>query len=207
MRVVTPTAVVLMAMFNAMRERYPNLTIQFDPSLSYETSIQQVRTVRSSKQITEDTLFPLFTFKKEVMKPFEGNRRFQLPSHRIGDTADALSFLCRPCEFNLVFQHYESDMIMYDTFEIMYLNKAAYNQVQEFTVTLPIIGDFKFFLIWSDLDSVEHSIEDNRYIMTSGMVTVRGHFLVMQEVPDPLIEHINLVISDYKDTVLYSGTV
>ena len=130
-----------------------------------------------------------------------------LPSQRIGETADALSFLCRPCEFNLVFQHYESDMILYDTFEIMYLNKASYNQVQEFTVTLPIIGDFKFFLIWSDLDSVEHSIEDNRYIMTSGMVTVRGYFFVMQETPDALIEHINLVISEYNGSILQTLTI
>lgn len=201
--VITPIPLILKALDDEIKLRYSDITTQYDPSMTYEETVKGVRYTRSSMDVSESQVFPLLAFSRSSVIGQVDNPRRHIPMRP--RTADHVAdqFQSRHCQFDYLFKFYERDVVMADTFEVMFNTHASINDIKTLTVTLPEIGDFEYQCIWNDLDEIEFNKEDNFYISSAGSCTIIGQFVVMEDVPYPLIEQINLLIQDWTHNVTY----
>jgi hypothetical protein len=181
-------------------------SFKFDPSLTYEESIRGLRAIRSSLPISQEQVFPLFTYSLGPIKKYQQGRR-QFPIQKSADPLTdphAKDFISRICEFDITWKMYYSDIINFTTFEIFYMVEKSVNDVKEITVTLPELGDFRYFITWKDVDQVEYHKQDNLYISAGGTCTMVGELLIGLDPPLSLITEINARLKDgvYTDKVL-----
>ena len=108
-----------------------------------------------------------------------------------------------------MFKVFSKDIIFSDTFEIMYGLVESVNKIKKFTVTLPEIGDFDFYIEWEPLDETEYNKEDNFYISKSFKAVLKGSFLIVDEtaLDIKIIKTIKAKIFDFHNQVLSDLTI
>jgi len=133
--VITPIALILKALDDEIKVRYPDITTKYDPSMSYEETVKGVRYVRSSMALDEEQTFPLMGFSRTSVIGQEDLPRRQIPMRpRVADS-EADQYKSRLCQFDFLFKFFERDVVMADTFEVMYGAHAAINDIKTLTVS------------------------------------------------------------------------
>lgn len=209
MEVLTPIPLILSQLFTDMRVRYTNSDFKFDPSMEYISSVGGLRSLRHSLDITNFNVFPLFVFNRTNLIPVpDFNRRF-IPIKKDINLGTAITYFMKILQCNIMFKVFSTDVIFADTFEIMYAAVESVNKIKSFTVNLPEIGDFEFFIEWGSLDESEYNKDANLYISKSFSATLKGSFFVVDDTAADLkiIKTIKAKIFDFQHQVLSDLTI
>ena len=208
MKIITPIVLVLNSLFEKIKEFYPGVTFQFDPSLTYVEAIRGLRAIRSAMELDTTDVFPLLTWSRgTLVRQDEKQARLHFPANkRVGD-GEADQFKFRNCKFEFLFKFYDTDTVMNDSFEVRYCTDDSFNNVRSFSVNLPEVGDFNYQVMWDDLSEIEYSKDDNNYIAVAGSATIMGPFMIMTDAPAALIEQINLSVREFNNNVLSDTTI
>lgn len=209
MEVLTPVPLILDQLFIDMKLRYTGADFKFDPQLEYVQSVGGLRSLRHSLDLTEANVFPLFVFNRTNLIPVpDFNRRF-FPIKKDIDLGTAVQYFMKLLQCDIMFKVFSDDVIFADTFEIMYAMVESINKIKAFTVTLPQIGDYEFYIEWSPLDETEYNKEDNLFISKSFKGTMTGSFLVVDETSADLniIEEIHAKILNFHSAVFKDFTI
>jgi hypothetical protein len=209
MEVLTPIPLILSSLFTEMKLRYSDAIFKFDPSLEYVSSMSGLRALRHSLDISNINVFPLFVFNRTNLAPMGGiNRRFS-PIDKNLITGNALKYSMKSLQCDVMFKLFHKDVIFTDTFEIMYSVVESVNTIKSFTVNLPEIGDFDFFLDWKNIDAGEYNKENNFYLTKSFSAILKGSFFVFDEtdLTTNLITTINARILDFHNQVLSNQVI
>ncbi len=206
--VLTPIPLVMNEILNEIQVLYPDVTFKFDPTLTYEESIKGVRALRSAFDLTNEQVFPLFTYTLGVLKPFEIPRK-QFPQTR--NTAipffEGRDFKARYCSFEIPWKWYYSDIIASKTFEVMFATETSINLVKNVFLEWTEIGIFEYQVVWDfmSLENVTYNKQDNLYMSCDGKCTVTGEFVMLSDVPLKYIEEIDLRIKNYTTRTTIEG--
>lgn len=209
MEVLTPIPLILDQLFTDMKLRYTGADFKFDPQLEYVQSVGGLRSLRHSLDLTDANVFPLFVFNRTNLIPVpDFNRRF-FPIKKDINLGTAVQYFMKLLQCDIMFKVFSDDVIFADTFEIMYAMVESINKIKKFTVTLPQIGDYEFYIEWSPLDETEYNKEDNLFISKSFKGTMTGSFLVVDETSADLniIEEIHAKILNFHSVVFKDFTI
>lgn len=209
MEVLTPIPLILDQLFTDMKLRYTGADFKFDPQLEYVQSVGGLRSLRHSLDLTDANVFPLFVFNRTNLVPVpDFNRRF-FPIKKDTGLGTAVQYFMKLLQCDIMFKVFSDDVIFADTFEIMYAMVESINKIKAFTVTLPQIGDYEFYIEWSPLDETEYNKEDNLFISKSFKGTMTGSFLVVDETSADLniIEEIHAKILNFHSVVFKDFTI
>ena len=209
MEVLTPIPLILDQLFTDMKLRYTDSEFKFDPTMGYVESVSGLRSLRHSLDVTSFNVFPLFVFNRTNLVPVSDfNRRFTPIKKDIG-LGTAIQYYMKVLQCDLMFKVFSKDIIFSDTFEIMYGLVESVNKIKKFTVTLPEIGDFDFYIEWEPLDETEYNKEDNFYISKSFKAVLKGSFLIVDEtaLDIKIIKTIKAKIFDFHNQVLSDLTI
>lgn len=209
MEVLTPIPLILDQLFTDMKVRYPAADFKFDPSMEYIKTVSGLRALRHSLSITDYSIFPLFVFNRtNLIPPSDFNRRFIALTKDTG-LGTAVEYSVKVMQCDLMFKVFSKDVIFSDTFEIMYGVIESVNKIKSFTVTLPDVGDYTFYIEWDQLDEGEYNKEDNLYISKSFKATLKGSFFVVDEtaLDRKIIKTIHARILSFHNQVLSNLTI
>jgi hypothetical protein len=209
MEVLTPIPLILQQLFADMKTRYTGSDFKFDPNLEYVESVGGLRSLRHSLDISEANVFPLFVFNRTNLVPIpDFNRRF-IPMKKDLNLGTAIKYYMKILQCDIMFKVFSDDVIFADTFEIMYASVESVNKIKSFTVDLPEIGAFEYYIEWSPLDETEYNKTDNLYISKSFKGTLKGSFFVVDENETTLnlISAIHAKILDFHNLVLSDLTI
>lgn len=209
MEVLTPIPLILDQLFIDMKVRYTTADFKFDPSMEYIQAMSGLRSLRHSLDISNFTVFPLFVFNRTNLIPVSDfNRRFS-PLKKDINLGTAVSYFMKVLQCDLMFKVFSDDVIFADTFEIMYASVESVNKIKSFTVNLPEIGDFDFYIEWGSLDESEYNKDANLYISKSFKATLKGSFFVVDETALDLkiIKTIKAKILDFHNQLLADLTI
>lgn len=214
--VLTPIPTVLNEIFKKIREREPDWTIQFDPSLTYTDAVRGVRAVRSAMQIEQGQTLPLFSYNVAPCIPYAIERRQYPKDPRPSGTftlEEAMAvqvkrYKSRQCTIGIPFKLYFGDVVGAKTFEVMYSCDASVDEIKHVVVDLPKIGKFQYNLQWDDLSEVTYSKNDNHYVEVSSTLHVYGEFITLLDITDKLILQIHETINDMRhEDVIFSDKI
>ena len=203
--VLTPIPTILNKVFQAVKEKEPDWTIQFDPTLSYTEAVRGVRATRSSLQISQEQTLPLFTYNIAPCIPYAIERRqyprdnrprpetFQLDPDF---STEVKRYKSRQCTIGVPFKLYFGDVVGAKTFEVMYSCDASVDEIKHVKVDLPKIGTFQYNLQWDDLSEVTYSKNDNHYVEVSSTLHVYGEFITLLDMTAKMILKIHETIRD-----------
>lgn len=198
--VLTPLPLIMNELLNGIKTLYPDVSFKFDPTLSYEESIKGVRALRSAFDISNQQVFPLFTYTMNVLKPYEIPRK-QFPQKRniAGDVFQGVDYKSRYCSFEVPWKWYYSDIIASKTFEVMFATETSINLVKEVSLTFNDIGVFEYQVVWGfmGLESVSYNKQDNLYMSCDGKCNITGEFIMVSDLPLKYIQEINTRIKNY----------
>ena len=203
--VVETVAPVLQTIINdVIRFEMPSCNYVYDPDLSYETSLQRFRNNNTMNNTTMEAL-PLFSFRRTALRyPDDGSApNMRSTSHRgVQRLPDggAVEYSAVHCEFDLDFLYINKFMQELEQFEITYMSEDGISSVKEITVTIPQLGDFKYFLAWSPLLDISDNTEDNFYKGLAGTLKVRGFFFVFRTESKQILE-INANIRAFYESI------
>lgn len=198
--VLTPIPLVMNELLNEIQKLYSDVTFKFDPTLTYEESLRGVRALRSAFDLTNEQVFPLYTYTLNVLKPFEIVRK-QFPHRR--NTENPLfqgkDYKARYCSFDVPWRWYYSDIVASKTFEVMFATETSINLIKNLFLDFNDIGTFEFQVMWdfTSLDSVTYNKKDNLYMACDGKCTITGEFIMLSDVPTKYIEEIHLRVKNY----------
>jgi hypothetical protein len=200
------------AFLGEIKAIHTEFSIVFDPEMTYETSVHGYRTVNRSLDLSRET-FPLLAFTRSNVIPLEqASRQFHELIYNMevapelgqyeGLSDGAFPYRWRWSQFNVQFKLIANDINYMETFEILYVNRKAINQILEFTIDYPIFQKFRYFTRWSEAtDALTFNKEGSLYVALDFLVTVFGVTIVMEELPKPLILFIK------ERTLAYGGLV
>jgi len=199
--VVNTTGMVLYEFLTKIKNEDETLNHVYDEQLSYETAVKKYR--NDNELAEEDNVpFPLFAFKRSVMKHAEE----VAPSRRMGrrfvierDVDDAKILRSVHGQIDIDFLYIHPDETWLERFEIAYLAEEGISAHKE--ITLQLSEDFQeprtlpYYVKWGVLDEKVFEFEDNFYKMLFGRVTIIGHYLTYRE-QKSVIKEINARIKD-----------
>ena len=203
--VLTPIPTILNKIFLTIKEREPDWTIQFDPTLSYTEAIRGVRATRSSLQISQEQTLPLFTYNIAPCIPYAIERRQYPKDNRPRPetfeldpdfTKEVKEYKSRQCTIGVPFKMYFGDVVGAKTFEVMYSCDASIDEIKHVVVELPKFGRFQYNLQWDDLSEVTYNKNDNHFVEVSSTLHVYGEFVTLLDVTAKMILKIHEMIKD-----------
>lgn len=199
---LTPIPLVANAVLEGIKKLYPDVNFKFDPTLTYEESIKGVRAMRSSFDVTKETVFPLMTFSLTQLLPYTIMRK-QFPVQKVIPDGIAKEYKSRFCAFDLNWKWYYSDIIASKTFEVMFATETSINLVKDVTLNMNDIGQFEYQVVWpwEGLSAVTYNKKDNLYMSCDGTAKVMGEFVMGSDVPSKLIKQINLSVNNFMGQV------
>lgn len=202
--VLTPIPLIFNEVLNGIQNIYPDVTFKFDPSLTYEESIKGVRALRSAFDVSQEQVFPLFTYTLSVLKPYEIPRKqFAHKRNELNPIFQGKDYKARQCAFEVPWKWYYSDIIASKTFEVMFATETSINLVKNVHFTFLDIGTFEYQVIWDfmSLESVAYNKQNNLYMSCDGKCTITGEFVMVSDLPLKYIEEIDLRIKSYVNRI------
>jgi hypothetical protein len=198
-------------LLNNIQGIYPDVTFKFDPTLTYEESIKGVRALRSAFDITNQQVFPLFTYTLGVLKPYEVPRK-QFPYSRNTPNPffEGKDYKARYCSFEIPWKWYYSDIIASKTFEVMFATETSINLVKNIFLEFTDIGTFEYQVVWDfmGLENVSYNKQDNLYMSCDGKCTITGEFIMLSDTPIKFIQEIQAKLNNYiSRTTMETGNI
>jgi hypothetical protein len=203
--VVDTIGPVLQVFINeVVKKEMSDCNFVYDPQLSYETAVKKFR---KDSNMNQDTLsaLPLFAFNRSVLRwPENGiapNRRVT-SSQGVVRLADNSAVIYTPIygEFDVNFFYVNKVMQDIEKFEITYLSDEGISGTKEIVLAIPELGDFKYFIEYGELDSLEINADDNYYKALIGKIVIRGMFFTFRS-NSPIITNIKASYNSWLDDV------
>lgn len=189
---ITPLAIVLKGLTEAVRGKMPSLSFIFDSTLSYQESVRGQRALRSAMSLEEKSQFPLFGFSRTVLQPLAQSVyrstttspvRLSVPEQTIDKVKDIYAL---NGQFDLLFRIYARDIAQLETIELLYATKAAITNVVDFDVHIPWLEgatqitqspNWNYRIQWHPLDDFVAQHDPFLTFSVAGRATVNGTFL------------------------------
>lgn len=179
----------------------------FDPTLTYEESIKGIRALRSSFQVQENTVYPLFAFnRRPIVKSDDIVRVFNAKS-AVDSNLEVDKFKFFWGEFEFLFKYIVKNPTDIEEFEILYGMEEHIGKRKVITPNLPVVGDMEFYVTWNKLEELEFNKENNIYISAGSSAKISGRFILMEDTPKKIIERINLYVKDFETRYTISQTI
>ncbi len=187
MEVLTTVTLVLGALREKIKEIHPDVTLVYDPSLSYETGVASGRINTNydvgSGDRNKPTALPLFLNNRSPLRPTETSlgrgSRTTYEEDELREKLSLTSFKSSHCEFDFRFMYIDKGIQRIENFEIQYVNKTGISGITEFDVDLTFadIGTWKYYISWNPLGDLTTSKAGNNYLSLDGSARVYGWFL------------------------------
>ena len=181
-RIVSNVAPVIKGLLDLLGEMDQSLKFVYDEEQTYDSSIKRLRANgRISGDVRE--VFPLLSYSRSVLRTSThgvSRRLNTMPIIFPQGGGIAVKTAALHGEFDLPFRLYTKSAVALENFEISYLSEVGASNEKEFTVTLPELGDFKYFVAFAPLEVKEHVSEGTFYKAAQGQMTVRGMFFLFK---------------------------
>lgn len=212
---VTPLAIVLKGLTEAIRVKMPTVSFVFDPTLSYQESARGQRALRSAMQLNPESQFPLFGFSRAALQPiaqspYRATSSSTLRVPNLDDGPDSVKEVyALNGQFDLLFRIYARDIAQLETIELLYNTQAAITNVKDFDVHIPWLQDaphltgnpnWKYHIQWHSLDDFVAQHDPFLTFSVAGRATINGTFLTGFLRNGYFINTINLSWFVYPDT-------
>lgn len=202
---ITTIALSIKHILDRFRSSLPQLKFVYDENLSYETAVGKFR--RDNNLSDSSALpFPLLAIRRSVLRwPEEGMSRRSV-THRGVQTDPTLFYKFVFAEFDVEFLFLHNQTFETEVFEINYLSELGISNDHEIEIELPELGVWKNYCHFKELQNKEFNDVSNFFQAISGMVTVKGTFLILDSRYSGagLIKEINTSIKDLNTQFLYS---
>lgn len=206
----------LQELMDQITNKLPGVITVFDPNLSFDTSINRVRSNHGHQGNNANPSLPMLSWKRSPIRPTQelNNRQYNLCKNaaignlnREAGTVNTYSILSG--EIDVDFMYFVEEMIDLEEFELKYTSGTGLTKLVKLTVDIPDpnINTLDFWLTWTmPLDDISMSIESTFYKAVSGKVTLKGMFIsgnynadiggvpFSNPVTAPVITHINVDI-------------
>jgi len=203
---ISNIALVMQAVTTALKAKVSGLNTIYDENLDYETAIKKLRSSNKAAQTTSGAN-PLFIFNRSVLRRSPGKGTKSVMRGIDDATPTPSQYKVVQSEFDINFMYVCYDMETLEDFEIGYITDEGLPSVNEVTITLPTLGDFRHLLTWEyGLQEKTVNLNGNYYKAFTGKVMVKGlHFVLLGTYP--YLKMVNFQIETYLDTVLSSRTI
>lgn len=209
--VITPIVEVMKGLTDQMLLRHPNMKRVYNPELSYDEGVKYLRAGTDFNDIVNNAgETPIFMFNRSALRRTESvGRRWNVkPVERDTVIGTAQEYRSGFGEFEMRFLYLTQDFRVLEAFEMGYVVGEGVKDIKDFEIDLSDygIGDFKYFTSWKPLEEIQVSVEGKSYTGISGMVTIKGNFLLLRgEVK--IIKQIDLLIKDWDNFDLTSVSI
>jgi hypothetical protein len=177
--IVTNVSNVMAAIIDQWITKTPAKTRVYDGSLSYETAITGLRTLKSKLQVKDKISTPLFAYSRSALKRHDGNRRTFSGMVKEMRTASGTSFKAFPGTFNFKFMFICTDVRDLESFETNYVASMYPRRV---SVDLEGYGPFMYDIRTSnDLNDPEWGTQSGDYQAIGGDFDVDGFFILIND--------------------------
>jgi len=197
----------LKAVMDDVKIKYPDLKVVYDENLDYATSVEKLR-MRHLIQDTTSNAFPLFSFRRTVLHPYDKFKRatnIQGVDFRDPDRGFAELIRTSYGTYDIEFNVYHPDMDWIEAFEVDYIMWQGLKNIRYVTVSFPAgLGDFTYQTVWDDLNDLRINVPSQYYKAVSGIAHVHGWFMSLLTPPDTnnVIKEIWLRIRDAKGELM-----
>lgn len=207
--VISTITPVLKLVINSLKEWDPALSIVYDPTLTYDNSITNLRNYNTNLRISPTRTFPLLAWNRSTFSHSEGFARRGTPvsgsvvKKVVGEySAQTYVAVYGQLELNFIYIHQNFSSI--EQFEILYTGRRASNEVTQVTLNLQDLGSFDYQVVWDLIEpNIQTSMADNGYYKFIGSnCKIRGAFFAL-DTPVSLIEQVNDTIALSKLEYLY----
>lgn len=173
-------ALVIKGLMDTIEGIYPNFNCVYDEDLSYQTSVTKLRDKFQKEEISSP-VFPLFAFRRGVLKPSDKVPR-ATNMQPIDFTSTDYADLYRGSYgmFDIEFLVYHTDMEFMESFEIEYLMWQGLKSIREYNVFIPgLEGEFRYLTYWDWLSDIKINVPAQYYKALTGRVNIQGLFLAL----------------------------
>lgn len=207
--VVSNVALVMKEFLDCIERQFPDMNFVYDEQLTYETANKAFRRNQEMQGDT-DPFFPCFAFRREVLRWQEngqGRRATQCPVLN-PDIENDRTFLYRNVSglLELQFLYLDVSAEHVEKFELIYLSESLLNRKRVLEAEIPELGTFSYSVMFEPLESKLFSIDDNYYKAVSGVVRLKGSFLLFEGTAN-VIKEINISVQNFNNSVLCSNTI
>jgi len=210
MQILNPLAVVLKYWVQALYDRR-NFVPVYDPTLTYEKSLSGLVTWRHAHNISNTATFPIFAYNRRAIRWQRDHGRkgltesFDVPYQDADGSTHSKIFRSIYAETEVMYRYYSDNIVDMEEFELLHALDRGFNEIKEFSVEFPIVGDVKVFLDWSPLEDLQAEKEPTLYQSVAGTVIVRTNFFLPQG-DEPMVETIHQDAMDWMGRILINRT-
>lgn len=185
--VVATQVLILDQFIKKVKIEIPEAHVVYDEQLSYTSAITAFRK-NNVMDNTVQSVYPLFAFKRSVLRYSESGRgrrsKVQRPSNKV-DSSNSRVYRFVHGEFDLDFLYITKSMDDLERFEISYLAEDGLSGYREVDVDLSEeFGDasaiWHYFLDPGDLSDMSFEEEGVYYKMVTGSFRVRGEYPILK---------------------------
>lgn len=162
-------------------------------SEEYDDYISVINKLRSDNQGSSTTVFPLLSFRRDVIRYQDngaGKRFHMVPTL---NTSGDVQYRTLSGLIELDFSYWHKDMPHIENFELLYMTELGLSKGKEFYVTIPDLGEFTYYVQFSELDSKIINTVENSYRSVLGKASLYGQFVIATG-PAKVIREIMLTI-------------
>lgn len=194
-RVCSNIAPTLVGFLGTLPKFQQRVNAIYDEGLDYVSALKKFRD--DKKKHPEPTTFPLFIFKRSVLRHSEHGIGRRAVNHNVIVSTESgfNTFKCVMGEIDVDFLLVTPDINELENFEIAYLSEVGQATEKKFSYEIPSIGRLDYFIKYDVLDDKTINIDSNFWKGVSGSATIRGFFFVATGTAARITE-IDLVLRD-----------
>ncbi len=200
--VVTTIAPVIDEFLKSLKVEMPNTGFVYDPELSYETS---VKNLRDDEFYNDDVNVqsPLFSFRRTILRGVEeqssGKRLpYQKIVHRLNQFDDEPKIYASCMgTFNLEYVYYTKSILACEQFEVAHAAQRGVSGVRKINVFLgDELGTLTYELRHEPLDELTVNHPSNYYKALGGVIIIHGIYLLFES-KGTIIKSINARVNNF----------
>lgn len=188
---VVSTGGWVMAEFRQMViDEMDSVATVFDPQLSYDSAMN--KWLKENK--TGDNPMPLFAYNRSISNygdsGLQRRGRGVIGTLKLPNQSGIAKYSVAQTEFVINFMYITQSMEQIERFEVAYYGAEGIGKTNKITVSMPVLGDFNYFLYYNDLDDITIEKDGSYYKSIVGTIKVRGMYFTFKGQSD-LIKEIN----------------
>lgn len=183
--------------------------VVFDPSLSVDMALKNVRTVEPSTPVTSKDMLPVLIWNRSPLRKSDAGRRF---NNKFMNELDGRHYNIKgvPGVVEIRFAIATNTAVQMETLELDFYSASGYAAAKTLKVTLGSLGDFTFSVEWgTQLDDLTLNVDGIFYQTISGVATLSGVFFEATEISEEdyrkIIKEVVLSVMDCKGETIIDG--
>ena len=184
---VTTIGLVLDEFLNLLEKNLSSsVKFVYDEEMTLESSLTKLRAISERNGTTFDGEFPLFSFRRSVLKYLEDGQSRRSVVNRtsdqiVGDNSKLLIYKSINGEIEINFSYYSNSFMDNEIFEIDYLSEFSSSKDKSISVSLPDgLGEFKYYIKYEPLEDKLSNSEGIYHKRVNGTIKINGWFLTLK---------------------------